>query len=124
MFFGAFYILHKPLIAGLVDKFQYVGGGISHTQNQTILRHQQGVKVQLDSDTVYLVIAPDSTGQGFSLTRLSPASTSEASSKPRLLLMLLTNELSIGGSHDLLFGLQTPVASLGCLLPALLTDCL
>ena len=46
------------------------------------------LRFQLNSDTVYLEIGSDSTGEGFSSTRLP--SITDTSQKPRLLSMLLT----------------------------------
>ena len=42
--------------------------------NQAILRHQLEFvpQIQLNSDTIYLELASDSTGRGLSPTRLSP----------------------------------------------------
>lgn len=50
------------------------------------------------------------------LPPLPPPFPSDASHKPGLLPVLLTNWLQIGGSHDPFFGLQIPVTSVGCYL--------
>ena len=49
--------------------------------------------------------------------------TGDANCEPRLLPVLLTNWLQIGGSQDSLLRLQTPVASPGCYLYFWPTDC-
>ena len=58
--------------------------------------------LHLSSDTTYLEIVSDPTGQGLSPTRLSPPSG--ANRKSRLSPVLLTLGLKIRGSHDPLLG--------------------
>lgn len=73
-----------------------VGGGGLPTQYQTIFGHQQGVwefnLIQLNSDTIYREIAY-SASEDLCPTRLP--STTGANPKPRLLLVLLTNQLQM-----------------------------
>lgn len=66
--------------------------------------------IELDSDTTYLEMASDPTGEGLCPTRLLPAPhqtptdhTLDANHKSSLSPGLLTNWLQTGGSHDPLF---------------------
>lgn len=66
----------------------------------------------------FLLLFRLATGEGFSSIRLpfNSTITLDASCKPRLLPVLLTNQLQIGCFLNLLLGPKTPVENLGCYL--------
>ena len=93
---------------------QGVGGKIVSYNNNNSQMPARCPTIKLNYDTIYPERASESTGQGLSPTRL--LSTSNVNLKPRLLLVLLTDQLQIGGFHDPLLGLQMPTANPGCYL--------
>lgn len=75
------------------------GSGMGSPPHQSAIRgHQNGVRIQLNSDTIYPELASDSTGNEQSPTRLPPLQTPVTSGKPRSYPVLLTNLLQIRGS--------------------------
>ena len=75
-----------------------VGEGVVSPHPSDSLAPARYLTIQFNLDIIYLAIASDSTGEGF-----SPI-TSNVNHKPRLLPVFLTDWLSVENFYDLLLG--------------------
>ena len=102
--------IYSALKRGSQIQFQHVCGGFPKTTSNSWTPPGR-LRIQLNSDTIYLKIESHSTGKGLSPTR--PTSTSDTSCKSRLLPVLLTNWLQTGSSNNS-FQLRMPITSPCC----------